>query len=196
MESKIKAKDILLLLLYLPGKNPEINEPIVGRTRITKMMFLFEKELLKNFNNISLDSLPEFFAYNYGPFSKELLDDIRFFQAINFIKEDVISDGASSEEEVGEYVYDIYEDLDLSNEIAIEDVGYPGETQFYLTDKGIKFVEDKLLSNDQFTDDQLQILKMFKKKINTQSLNQILTYVYKKYEEMTTNSYIRDKILG
>lgn len=196
MSSKIKAKDILLLLLYLPGKNPEINEPIVGRTRITKMMFLFEKELLKNFNNISLDSLPEFFAYNYGPFSKELLDDIRFFQAINFIKEDVISDGASSEEEVGEYVYDIYEDLDLSNEIAIEDVGYPGETQFYLTDKGIKFVEDKLLSNDQFTDDQLQILKMFKKKINTQSLNQILTYVYKKYEEMTTNSYIRDKILG
>ena len=174
MSSKIKAKDILLLLLYLPGKNPEINEPIVGRTRITKMMFLFEKELLKNFNNISLDSLPEFFAYNYGPFSKELLDDIRFFQAINFIKEDVISDGASSEEEVGEYVYDIYEDLDLSNEIAIEDVGYPGETQFYLTDKGIKFVEDKLLSNDQFTDDQLQILKMFKKKINTQSLNQIL----------------------
>lgn len=196
MSSKIKAKDILLLLLYLPGKNPEINEPIVGRTRITKMMFLFEKELLKNFNNISLDSLPEFFAYNYGPFSKELLDDIRFFQAINFIKEDVISDGASSEEEVGEYVYDIYEDLDLSNEIAIEDVGYPGETQFYLTDKGIKFVEDKLLSTDQFTDDQLQILKMFKKKINTQSLNQILTYVYKKYEEMTTNSYIRDKILG
>ena len=196
MSSKIKAKDILLLLLYLPGKNPEINEPIVGRTRITKMMFLFEKELLKNFNNISLDSLPEFFAYNYGPFSKELLDDIRFFQAINFIKEDVISDGASSEEEVGEYVYDIYEDLDLSNEIVIEDVGYPGETQFYLTDKGIKFVEDKLLSNDQFTDDQLQILKMFKKKINTQSLNQILTYVYKKYEEMTTNSYIRDKILG
>lgn len=195
MVKKIKAKDILLLLLYLPGKNPEINEPITGRTRITKMMFLFEKELLKDFNNVSEESLPEFFAYNYGPFSKELLDDIRFFQAINFIKEDVITDGFSSEAEVDEYVYDIYEDLDFSQDIGIEDVGYPGETRLYLSDKGIKYVEEKLIDPEIFSDTQINILKKFKCKINTLSLKQILTYVYKKYDEMTTKSIIRDQIL-
>ena len=83
-KKELNGKDLLLTLLYLPGKTNQINEKIIGRTRITKMIFLFEKELYKNFDNIKEDNLPDFFAYDYGPFSKELLDDIRFFKMIGY----------------------------------------------------------------------------------------------------------------
>ena len=36
-------KDILLLLLYSPGVTEKYNEPIKGRTRILKMLFIFFK---------------------------------------------------------------------------------------------------------------------------------------------------------
>ena len=43
-------KDILLLLLYSPGKTGKFNEPIVGKTRLIKMLFLFKKEALSHFS--------------------------------------------------------------------------------------------------------------------------------------------------
>ena len=42
-------RDILLLLLYSPGQYEEINRPIVGRTKLVKMLFLFLEEALKDF---------------------------------------------------------------------------------------------------------------------------------------------------
>lgn len=192
---EIKAKDILLLLLYLPGKGDEKNEPILGKTRITKMIFLFEKELLKNFTNISEKSLPVFYAYNYGPFSKDLLDDIRFFNAIGFIDETVIQNNESNEADVAEYIQDISEDL-CSDDVKLEDIDYPGEIEFSLTEKGIKYVEEKLINTKKFDEFQLDILMRFKKTINSLTLNQLLTYVYRNYDDMTEKSLIRDKILG
>jgi uncharacterized protein YwgA len=51
-------------------------QPIEGRTRLQKMVFLVQKELENE--GISLDSNEsyEFWAYDYGPFSKELADEI------------------------------------------------------------------------------------------------------------------------
>jgi hypothetical protein len=40
---KLSGKHILLLLLYSPGNSDHPNEPLVGRTRIIKMLFLFDK---------------------------------------------------------------------------------------------------------------------------------------------------------
>ena len=195
MAQKVKAKDILLLLLYLPGCSKENNEPIKGRTRITKMMFLFEKELFKNFNNISEESLPSFFAYNYGPFSKDLLDDIRFFKNIGFIEEKITNNEISDEAEVEEYINDVEEDIEYSENIGLEEIGYPGDVEYSLSEKGIKYVVEKLIDNQLFSKQQLDLLQKFKCKINSLSLNQLLTYVYKKYTDMTTKSVIRDQIL-
>ena len=36
-------RDILLLFLYSPGKSSEPNQPIMGRTRLVKMLFLERK---------------------------------------------------------------------------------------------------------------------------------------------------------
>ena len=81
---KLIGADYLLLLLYLNEK-----EPIKGAVRLTKMMFLFEKQIapvLKE-KGLESDKLPEFFAYNYGPFSKDIYQQLDLFKSINFIEE-------------------------------------------------------------------------------------------------------------
>lgn len=100
MDKNIKSKDILLMLLYLPGENNDINEPIIGRTRITKMIFIFEQEILKKLkSNVDDAKLPEFIAYNYGPYSKELIDDINFLSTLGFIEKKYLSSGISKADE-------------------------------------------------------------------------------------------------
>ena len=68
-QSKLTGADYLLLLLYMDNCSP-----INGAIRVTKMMFLFNKEiaplLRKAGAKINDDDLPDFLAYNYGPFSK------------------------------------------------------------------------------------------------------------------------------
>lgn len=48
MSQKV-GKDLLLAFLYAEGKGRQCNEVICGRTRLEKMMFIFEKELSKDF---------------------------------------------------------------------------------------------------------------------------------------------------
>jgi len=80
----INAKKIILILLYLPKENTE--RFIIGRTRITKTLFLFEKEIKSKLGiEIDEDSLPEFFAYDYGPYSADLFDNLNFFRQAGFI---------------------------------------------------------------------------------------------------------------
>ena len=59
MASKLLGSDYLLLLLYINGK-----EPIKGSVRLTKMMFLFNEQIvpvLKR-NGLESEKLPEFIA--------------------------------------------------------------------------------------------------------------------------------------
>lgn len=49
--TKIKsAKDLIMLLLYAKGHKGVEGEAVVGRTRLMKMIFLFDKEIRKQFN--------------------------------------------------------------------------------------------------------------------------------------------------
>ena len=77
---KLKGKDILLLILYAKGTSGKIAEPILGTTRLTKSMFLFEEEFKSKFisDTLTIEDMPEFIAWNYGPWSKELIDNIEF----------------------------------------------------------------------------------------------------------------------
>ena len=75
------SKEIILLLLYAKGKTNKLFEPIKGRTRLMKMIFLFKEELQKAFNKnsvIDFSLLSDFSAYDFGPFSFEVLNDIDF----------------------------------------------------------------------------------------------------------------------
>ncbi|MVB12312.1 hypothetical protein CAFE_30450 [Caprobacter fermentans] len=185
--SKLIGSDYLLLLLYLDNK-----KPIKGAIRLTKMMFLFNEEiapLLKK-KGLNSDKLPEFFAYNYGPFSKELYDQIEFFRGLGFIK---VTDINASEEmgEVDDWQEDAF--IDEMTEQSQSHVREDGKYMKYeIATQGIKYVEEEILPLDP---DQLSILEIFKKKIISLYPKQILKYVYTKYPKYTTNSLIKDEVM-
>ena len=51
-------------------------EPIEGRTRLQKMVFLMQKELENRDRSGAVRLDYDFIPYDYGPFSKELYDDL------------------------------------------------------------------------------------------------------------------------
>jgi uncharacterized protein YwgA len=68
----IFGADILLLLLYAPGPTGKINEPIRGKTRLQKELFLAQKQL----RDEGVSRPFTFMPYPMGPYSKELYKTI------------------------------------------------------------------------------------------------------------------------
>jgi hypothetical protein len=188
---KLSGKHILLLLLYSPGNSGHPNEPLVGRTRIIKMLFLFDKEIKRQFlkdSHVELISFPEFYAWHYGPFAKDVYDDIEFFINNGFI-ENRFLDSEKSEIEMEEYENWFKEFLfDDETELLSNS---RNDEQFQLTSKGIKFVEDKI--NNQLTENQKEIIIKFKENINSATLPAIMRYVYMKYPDYTGKSKVKEK---
>ena len=184
---QLNSVDIILLLLYSPGYTDMVNEPINGRTKITKMLFLFEKELSKKFKLDKLtgdENIFNFTAWNFGPMSATIFKNLDFLKNIGFIESSLATSYNVTTEEINEYNH-YYKDI-VDNEEAITE--YKSE-RFCLTpkDKG----KYRLL-----TDDQKKYLKEYKTKLNKASLRDILKYVYMTYPDYTEKSIIKDDILG
>lgn len=162
-----------------------------------KMVFLFEKEirpLLNLSQAISSSALPDFEAYDFGPFSRAVYSDLEFLQSLGFIEVMRTDDGSKSE------VESLEENHWMETEAADDkpDVDYDEDIQrpyrYSLTPTGKEFIEEELLPN--LEDVQLQALDEFKARCTSVSLNTLLKYVYTKYPESAKNSRIRDKVLG
>ncbi|MBX3728535.1 MAG: hypothetical protein KF858_05055 [Candidatus Sumerlaeia bacterium] len=185
-------KDVVLLLLYSPGASGNFNEPVVGRTRLVKMLFVFYKEWLKHFKRgtkITEENFYRFFAWNFGPFSKEVYDDLMFFILRGFIDRE-----ESTAEVLPEAAAEWDEWMNMSTSEA-EDGGFSEyeEQEFRLSEKGLRFAKELY---DSLSPEQRTTLKTFKTKMNTASLRAILKYVYETYPDFTTQSQIRSKVLG
>ena len=186
----LTGKKFILLILYTPNKEGMFNIPIAGRTRFMKTVFLFDKEFRQDFEkdkSFEEINIPEFIPWRYGPFSRDLLNDLEFLINQLYIKVSV-SNRAPIPEELDEYMYWI-EDL---NEFQSREYD---EEIFELTeDKGIPRATEiwTLLSKDQE-----KLLIEFKDALNSAPLDRILKYVYKKYkkEGYTDKSVIRKKYL-
>ena len=188
MASKLLGSDYLLLLLYINGK-----EPIKGSVRLTKMMFLFNEQIvpvLKR-NGLESEKLPEFIAYNYGPFSKDLYEQLDLFTGIGFMQ---VRDLNETEEMSGvdnivekEFVDECYED----DEETKSENSY---REYCITDIGSGFVESELLG--KLTSSQLGLLRQYKKKITEMTMKQLLHYVYTRYPQYAEKSLIKDEVLG
>lgn len=192
-KKELNGKDLLLSFLYSPGMGTVKNEKIVGRTKIQKMMFLFEKQIYQDFFSENLQiSLPEFSPYYFGPFSRELYEDLSFFISIGMIKTESTTIPLAPVDVVENYDMDFGnadESLSFDNQGEINDY----EKEYFLSDIGIKYVEDNIWAN--FSPIQQEKLRDFKKKINQISLDALLNYVYNKYPEETTKSIIAKKYL-
>ena len=187
-------KDILLLLLYSPGHGDAPNEPIVGRTRLVKMLFLFKMELLPALERdrgiqITDDNFYEFFPWDFGPFSTEVYDDINFFLLRGFI-----ASNASTGDPLPESAAEWHKWLSAVNDDpdSNEATEYQ-EEEFVLTERGAEFAS-RLYK--ELSSSQKAALRMFKKKLATAVLRGVLRYVYKQYPEYTTASKIKADVLG
>jgi hypothetical protein len=187
--TKLTGKKLIILLLYAPTDNDGEHAPIAGRTRLMKMGFLFEEEVWPEFRKdgaFDEATLPKFFAWKYGPFSAQFLDDLEFLinqQYITAKRGDIALPA-----ELSEYEYWV-EDVDEFYAREYE------EEVFELTkDKGL---EKGLELWNQISKNQRKFLKEFKSALTRASLNRILEYVYKKYgkDGYTDKSLIRERYL-
>ncbi len=185
--TKLNGADFLLLLLYLNNK-----EPILGAIRLEKMMFLFNMEitpLLKK-KGLDADKLPEFIAYNFGPFSKDVYEQIELFKGIKFIQ---VTDLKATEEMVE---VDDLEELPFANETTNKGYSLKVDGNYYkysILKTGERYVIEKILP--YVNDEQKTLLEMFKRKITSLYPKQLLKYVYSKYPEYTTKSLIKNEVL-
>ncbi len=185
-------KDILLLLLYSPGVADEVNEPIVGRTRLVKMLYLFRKEALSHFRkgtDVNEDNFYDFFAWDFGPFSREVYDDITFFILQGFIETSLSDEEALPESEAE------WEEWLTSSGARDEgeEIDEYREESFRLTRAGTDFTRGMY---ETLSPTQQELLRQFKKRTGALPLRALLRYIYAKYPDDTTQSRIRDKILG
>jgi len=188
MAPRIKGKDILLLLLYVPGREGRVCEPIPGRTMLQKMIFLFVKELLPKFRRdtpISDADMPQFEAWRFGPFSRDVFDDVEFMVNIGFIT--VSSQLAASEPEETES--DVWQGT-----VGDLEEGQGSTEIFRLSDTGIRYVTERLL--DVFSENQIQALSRLKSNCLSAGLKSVLRYVYRRYPEAAAKSEIAGKVLG
>lgn len=187
-------KDFLLLLLYSPGLTGELNESVSGRTRLTKLLFLFKKEALQKFKKgteINEDNFYEFFAWNFGPFSKDVYDDLQFFKIRNFIESRKTGNDTDPEEIEEWLAWNNPEGNDVDEDDV--EVDEYSEEEFFLTAKGIDFTRPLY---ESLSDEQRVMLREFKSRLSKAPLRAILKYVYSKYDDFITKSVIKNRVLG
>ena len=192
MSNTLTLADYMLVLLDLDDKSP-----IIGAIRMMKMMFLFEKEILPLLKkkNIDVSNVPPFIAYDFGPFSKDIYEQLELFTNLEFIKTEPVDTVENSDEFddwVDLYGEDIF-DKTFKDGYRRLNVDYRS-LQYSITQRGDKFVSIKLLPI--IGDDVKRLLLSFKKKICELSTSQLLYYVYSRYEAYTTKSKIKDKVLN
>jgi len=192
--AKLSGKDLLLLLLYAPTDSGEA-EGIRGRTRLVKMVFLFWKELYDDFRfdrEIDRRKLPRFYAWYYGPFSRDVYADIDFFVHIGFIQTKQCSGVEALREEAEEYLF-WESEMDIAE--AVPSVSEYSEEVIELTERGVGYVRDARLWS-RLSSRQQRALSGFRCRLAHAPLFAILKYVYEKYPEMTRSSVIKDEVAG
>lgn len=176
------SKDLILHLLYVPGQTGKVCEPITGKTRLQKMLFLFKEEVWKKFKldkHIDNKALPSFEAYDFGPFSKQIYEDIEFLSSVGFVSKSGDEDDESIEQELRDEFKEVNEDYE--------------EETYSLSNVGKEFIESGEAGT--LSKNQQEILQEFKTRSCQIPLRALLLYVYSNYPAMTTNSKIKDKVL-
>jgi uncharacterized protein len=190
-----KPVHLIHLFTYAPTLSDKVlgKTPIIGRTRLMKMLFLFEKEIFKDFNQdkkITIDF--EFAPYNFGPYSKKAYEAIDFLETRDIIQ---ISYG----NRINESDFELENFLNLANEteanFEVTDEEIRVE-QFSITEYGIKLMKDKskFFAWINLTPNQQLVLTKFKSQMVNSRLKDILIYVYKKYPEYAEKSQIKNQL--
>lgn len=149
----------MLCLLSVPDERGEI-QPLEGRTRLVKAMFLLHRNLEEHFGE---DAGYNFEAYKYGPFDKGVYEASETLEEKGFITITPGSGRADSQD----------------------------DTKYQPTTRGENHAE--ALLND-ISEEKVKLLKWVRFKQASKPLGSLLSYVYTKYPDMTTESEIADRV--
>lgn len=79
----MKKTDLVLLILHACG-----GRPVVGITRLVKLVFLFQAEVPAGGRRAPLGGPFDFVAHRYGPFAPDIYDEIDFLQSVGMAEAD------------------------------------------------------------------------------------------------------------
>lgn len=210
MGKNLKPVHLIHLLLYSPTATEKKTVPILGRTRLMKMVFIFEKELSHFFQNENKPMDFNFEAYNFGPYSKKVYEAIDFLETREIIQLfPVFSPIPMNKDEMDQNrrinrmgVDEMELDRRLMEEEA-EVLGFQNEDIFIsegfeLTDKGKKMMNDRTIwfSWAELPDEKRKVLVDFKTKMVNTTLKDLLKYVYAKYPKYAEKSLIYHTLLS
>ncbi len=168
---------LLLALIYAQGSTKKSNEEIRGITRLEKLLFLLDREG-------GFKGLYDFEAYDYGPWSGEVHDDIETLKEAGIV---------TSKKEAPKTFAEISDAIECVEQEAGEGAPEKVEVEIYsLTDAGAK-AGGKLL--DSLPKQSREKLEEIKKKYNSMPLIDLIRYIYTRYPEYAEASKIRDQIL-
>ncbi len=161
--------DILILLLNFMSQ-------IWGDTKLVKLLFLLAQEGDCN------KFVPDFYmatANNYGPFDKNILDDINILHQRGIIEKRTI--------------------IPRQNRSANGDLGVPNTKQvnavYKLTHEGKQCAERLLKGASAKNPEIVKKIKEIVDKYGKKTSDELLSYIYNKYPKTTTKSLVRDKYL-
>ena len=198
----------IMLLLYARGASGVQNEVIEGRTRLTKMLFLLDKEhdVFRRAADL------EFEPYAFGPYDPKIYDDLAFLENMGWLRG---STAATSDtlvfsdlmEEKGKdsslAFLDASEldEADLSFEYLMsgvaEDFPERYETRKYaLSEKGRESIESEIsaMRGDHEFPKLMSAIEEVKRRFNSVPLRDLLRYVYKKYPDSASDSTILEQL--
>jgi uncharacterized protein YwgA len=183
-------KDIILILLA-SKKNP-----LVGTTKLQKLLFLSEKE-----KSIVPDEDDfNFQPYKYGPASKELYNDLDFLVNIGYITKSDDNEKLNSLEidNIEEYGADLFLSESKLNSGDDECAGNENETTkendsivYNITAEGLNYLKN----NNYLQTEEYRKIGDVNKKYGNYSLTSLLQYVYRNYPDYTIESEIKNDIL-
>jgi uncharacterized protein len=167
--------DVLIVLLYAPGRSGKVNEPIKGITRLQKLLFLLWKE--GRFYE-ALPDLYDFRAYDFGPCMDDIYDDLEFVQEVGLVRVEEVPSG--NEYEGGD------------EEAFLKDFGFrlvksDVRRDFCLTASGLQAGKSLF---ESLSDEDRNRLCTIKQKYNNMPFWSLLRYVYKKYPAFAKKSVL------
>lgn len=180
----ITRREIALLLIGI-GKDGFPTDSVGGITRLQKFLYLLEFEGGVRPSGEDF----EFEPYDAGPYSSRLYDDLEFLENLGLLASEVTAEATEEQEpEIDKLSFGELMGEDDRASDAYE------ERKFYLTEKGKAKIEH-LLEGGEYQP-VVDGIRKIKSKYGCHSLRDLLYYVYRQYPEMTTESKIKDKVLG
>ena len=185
--TRFQLKEAMLVLVGADGANGHPNEPIDGKMRLQKLLFLLAQHLRP-------DVAARFEAYNFGPFDDAVSVDLQFLAGEGLIEPvggttevEVLPPGSDRGDRILEWIRGRN---DPTSSRMLE--------SYRLTQKGLAWVERFFASEEFGSSEAKQRLAAeaarMKRTYGHMPLDDLVEYVYEQYPEFTARSKIRHQV--